>query len=381
MGLEDEARQRARYMKAYAREVQRRRNAKKKKLRGDDDVERTGRVRRRVEDWLDDDETLETFEKIGRTRQSTPPTVSGAPVAGELFGGTVVARHRDACEVTLERRVIAGDARALRVPTRPHDPEVVVGDEVDLAIDVVDGGFRLAAVRPRRTVLERPDPADPRARLLVAANVDAVVAVQSVERARPGLVDRLLLAAARGGAGLVVCVNKIDLAETEHDEVRRRLHEVAAEHGVPCVEVSATTGDGIDALRSVLAGRSCVFVGPSGVGKSSLCNALDPSLDLRIGDVRETDRKGRHITTSASLHRMAGEIVLIDTPGVRAFGVGDVTPDELAAAFPDIARESRGCRYRDCVHDNEPECAVRAAVADGRLDGARVAAWHRVRSG
>jgi ribosome biogenesis GTPase len=392
MGSDDKQRQRARYLHGAAREAEHRTNQRlRKQRRGRDDEDFDGglRSRRRAEDWLEDGGgEHETFEKIGRTRPGGPPVESGSgPAAsggpratGPSFAGTVIARHRDASEVALDRRAEAGDSRSVRVPVRPDSAALVVGDVVELAVDEADGSFRLASVAPRRTLLERPDPADPRARLTVAANVDIVVAVLSADRLRPGLVDRLALAAARGGASVLVCVNKIDLATAEHAAALDLLRAVARELDLPYLEVSAQTGAGLGALRARLAGSTCVFVGPSGAGKSSLCNALDPSLELRIGDVRDRDRRGRHTTTSSSLHRLAGDIALIDTPGVRAFGLGEVSADELAAAFPELARAARGCRFRDCVHDTEPDCAVREEVDSGRIPASRLAAWRRLRA-
>ena len=195
---------------------------------------------------------------------------------------------------------------------------------------------------------------------------------------RPGLIDRCLVALQRGDATPLVCVNKTDLLDA--DEHAALLAQLAPyrELGIAVCLVAATTSAGLDELRERLRNRVAVFLGHSGVGKSSLLNALDPDGQRAVGAVRAFDGKGRHTTTAASLRRLADGIAVIDTPGVRAFGVEAPTLEELRVAFADLAAFAVRCRFRDCRHGPEPECAVRAAVAAGLLPAARVASWHRL---
>jgi len=261
---------------------------------------------------------------------------------------------------------------------RDQQSAVAAGDVVRFAPH--GGDYRVEEVRPRRTVLSRPDPQQPRQERVIAANVDVVVQVSSVVRPplRLSLIDRYLIAIERGGAECMICVNKVDLLAA--DEVAAALAELDAyrEMGLPVLACSARTGAGIDELRVALAGRTAVFVGHSGVGKSSLMNALAPELELATSEVSRRHARGRHTTTRACLYRLAGDVRLIDTPGIRELGLGPMTPAELRLYFPELEAAAPRCRFSDCGHTHEPDCAVRAAVGEGRISPARYATYVRL---
>lgn len=268
-----------------------------------------------------------------------------------------------------------------------HDQQsrIAVGDRVVFARHGED--HRVLEVRERRTYLARPDPLNPHQRRVVVANVDVVVQVASVRRPalRPALVDRYLVAIQQGGAEAILCVNKIDLVGD--DEREEALAPLDAHRGLlPIVPTSAETGEGIDTLRRLLAGKIAAFVGHSGVGKSSLVNALDPSIDAETGTVSDAVDKGRHTTTRSSLYVLGADgsgddfepIRVVDTPGIREFGLVDLSPEELREYFPDLVELAAGCRFSDCTHDHEPSCAVRAAVEAGELAEARYQTYRRI---
>jgi ribosome biogenesis GTPase len=246
----------------------------------------------------------------------------------------------------------------------------VVGDVVSVA-SAGSGSNVMREIMPRRTVLTRADPGRLHGQKVIAANVDVAVIVVSV-KAPPlhvRLIDRWMVTAQTGRIEPIVCVNKIDLLEPDALRAELSALQPYVEVGVPVIECSASNGTGIDDLVSALSGRMCVFVGHSGVGKSSILNALDPSLGLLTNSLRQADGKGRHTTTASTLYRLAHGITVIDTPGIRELGLAKVGRDELKWHFPEFAEF--GCRFNDCSHSNEPGCGVRLAVRDGLVSRAR----------
>lgn len=248
--------------------------------------------------------------------------------------------------------------------------DIAVGDHVQFSPD----RRRIERITPRTTVLSRPDPHNPRIERVLAANVDVVVLVVSLHSPplRPGLIDRYLIAIERSGADPLLCVNKIDL-EAPGDELKPY-----AGIGVPVVYCSAATGAGLDQLREALGGRLCVFSGHSGVGKSSLLNALDPNLGAATGAVSEVHQKGRHTTTGSRMYELPGGTRIIDTPGIREFGLWNIEPDEVRRYFHEFDDYAWRCAFSDCTHTHEPECAVKEAVDRGLIPEARYSSYRRI---
>lgn len=254
-----------------------------------------------------------------------------------------------------------------------------------LAGDIAVGDFaiveretepaRIIHIIERRTGLYRRRASSEVAAQVVAANVDTVVLCAGLDvGANPRRLERGLTLAWDAGATPLVVLNKADV---ESDPVQAELDAQLVCPGVDVLLVSATEGTGLDSLEAALtAGSTAVFIGPSGVGKSSLINALLGENRLAIGGVREADGKGRHTTTSRQLFALPSGALVIDTPGTRELGL---IADEsaLALSFPEIESLSESCRFRDCQHEREPKCAVRAAVDDGRLAADRFNSYHK----
>ncbi|MFK7760024.1 MAG: ribosome small subunit-dependent GTPase A [Phycisphaerales bacterium] len=275
---------------------------------------------------------------------------------------------------------------------------IAVGDRVVFdTLDAKDDDedlFEVVSVLERRTKLARPDAHDPRVERVVAANVDVVVVVVSVVSPplHPRLIDRYLVAIEAGGCEAVIAVNKVDLLDDTNYESELRKLDPYREAGIPIAVCAAVPGDDsssqsesrVDELRSLLGGKTCAFVGHSGVGKSSLANALHPELMIETGRVRERDQRGRHTTTSSAMHFIDtdkgedAEIRVIDTPGVRFFGLADVTPEELRWMFPEFVDLVHDCKFNDCSHEHEPECAVKAAVERGEISSVRYETYVRL---
>jgi ribosome biogenesis GTPase len=231
-------------------------------------------------------------------------------------------------------------------------------------------GQRVKRILPRRTFLSRPDPGNHRLERVVAANMDIVVIVVAVANPplHPGLIDRYLIAIERGGADAAICVNKAELGD--RDAVETAL-EPYRSLPAPIVICSAHTGDGLDQLRAIVAGKLCAFVGHSGVGKSSLLNALLPGAGAATGLVSETSGKGQHTTTRSQIYDLTDGARVIDTPGVREFGLWKLDPAEVRLYFHDFDEAAAKCRFADCTHLHEPDCMVRAQVEAGVIAPAR----------
>ena len=281
----------------------------------------------------------------------------------ELFAGLVVETGAGFCDVLCQE---------LRVRCRA-ETDVAAGDRVLIAPD----NRRVGQILPRRTALSRPDPHNPRVERVIAATIDVVVNVMSLKSPplRPGLIDRYLIAIDKSGAAPLICVNKMDLLESDDDlDALRPYYEM----GIAVILCSAATGAGMNELADTLAGQICVFSGHSGVGKSSILNALDPELRLATSRVSHATMTGRHTTTGSSLHRLPNGAMIIDTPGIREFGLWRVTAAEVRHYFRDLAEHAAGCAFSDCTHSHEPDCAVKQAVAAGSISAARYAGYRRI---
>lgn len=251
------------------------------------------------------------------------------------------------------------------------------GDRV--LVEALGGEPWVRAVAPRTSKLSRPGGEHARVlEQIFAANIDVLVVVAAAAKPafKPGLVDRYLIAAEVGRVTPILCVNKMDLVESEPLAL-----EAYRGLGIKVICTSCETGEGLDELREALRGKLSVFAGHSGVGKSSLLNSLQPELDLATREVSEATQRGKHTTSTARLYELDDGLRIIDTPGIRQLGLWGVSPEEVAFYFPEIAEQADACKFRDCTHTHEPDCAVRQAVDAAQIPRPRFESYLRIREG
>ncbi len=251
---------------------------------------------------------------------------------------------------------------------------ITVGDFVKFQRDGQQG--RIMLVEKRRSILARAEHLSGHKQQLIAVNIDQVLITASLlfPSLKPTLIDRYIIAARKGNMEPILIINKIDLLSSPPEGVSIQKEATLFEEIVPLYRslgiavfpVSVETGEGLDKLKAAMAGKSSVFSGQSGAGKSSLINALIGS-DLRVGAIIEKTRKGSHTTTSTLLLPLKDGGFCIDTPGIRSFGLWEIDREEIQHYFPEIIAHARRCKFNSCSHTNEPDCAVKQALEKGEI--------------
>lgn len=257
--------------------------------------------------------------------------------------------------------------------------KLAVGDRVTMTVDPNPTvGCTITHIHKRHGKLARRAPGGARGERVVVANLDQVLVVFAAARPdpHPRMLDRFLVIAEANDLAARIVVNKCDLLTESASHAWFRDHAAA---GYPVHYTSVRTGEGLDELRAEVQGRCSALSGPSGVGKSSLMNALFPTLDLRIGEVSDSVNKGRHTTVGAVLHPLPGGGFVADTPGLREVGLWGIHADDVAYCFPEFRPFYNTCRFADCTHRVEPGCAVREAVDAGNISQARFESYLKLR--
>ncbi len=339
------------------------------------------------------DESPRSERVSGKGELTRKRTIVGHPVARDESGGLTVQLAVDESKCLAGRvlsihgltslvRVESG--RTYRCATRKllktlstdQRHVVAVGDKVLIRPEGEDEGI-IERIDPRHGVLSRTSKGR---RQVLVANVDQLLIVASAAEPalKPHLIDRMLVTADKAGIRPLVCINKIDLIDPAD---LQPLVGGYSQMGYQVLLLSAVTGWGLERLHRWVTGRQSVVAGQSGVGKSSLLNAIEPDLQLRVRTVSGENQKGRHTTSAACLLPLHEGGYLVDTPGIRQFNLWDVIPQEVAGFFRDLRPYVSLCRFPDCTHTHETDCAVKDAVADGRLDARRYESYAQLYEG
>ncbi len=273
-------------------------------------------------------------------------------------------------------QVLCATRRLLKTLSTDQRHVVAAGDWAYFRTDP-SGDAIIERIEPRHAVISRTS----RGRQhIIVTNVDQIVIIGSAAEPylKPNLIDRFLVTAEQQRIRPVICINKVDLVDRADLEP---LAGVYSRMGYPILLTSATTGLGLARLRQLMSVGASVLVGQSGVGKSSLLNKIEPGLKLRVGEVSAESQKGKHTTTTAQLLPLSSGGYVVDTPGIRQFQLWDVIPEEVAGCYRDLRPYGNLCKFPNCTHTHEAFCAVKDAVADGRLDARRYESYCQLREG
>jgi len=257
---------------------------------------------------------------------------------------------------------------------------IAVGDKVDFLPDKDENAGLITKIFPRHNHIIRKATNLSKLSHIIAANIDQALLVASIyePRTSAGFIDRFLVTAEAYHIPAIIVFNKIDIYDEKRFVELDKITGIYRAAGYPCYIVSALTGQNVDTLKAVIKDKTNLFSGISGVGKSALINAIEPGLTLKTGIISDYHKKGKHTTTFPEMHPLSFGGFIIDTPGIREFGLVDFRKEEIAERFPEMRRFMHDCQFNNCSHIHEPRCAVKDAVESGEIPASRYESYLRI---
>jgi ribosome biogenesis GTPase / thiamine phosphate phosphatase len=298
-------------------------------------------------------------------------------IAVSSFHGVIIRAFGNRFVARTERGDLSCVVRENVKRASKADTPVVVGDDAMITPLSEEDGV-IESIAPRKTAFFRQDKGRADRKQTLAANIDQLVIISSCSEPpmKPRLIDRFTVAGDIGGLKSVVLLNKSDLGVPD---LARELRAGYEQIDIPAIVTSAVTGEGLERLKSILLGKKSLFVGHSGIGKSTLLNALLPGLNLKTAELSEYSHRGRHTTTWVELHEFPSGGFVLDSPGLKVLSLWEVNRKSLPSHFEEFERYSSGCRFNDCSHISEPDCAVLDAVEQGQIPNFRHESYKHIR--
>lgn len=250
---------------------------------------------------------------------------------------------------------------------------IAVGDDVILVHDKASGDYVIDDILPRRNYIVRQSPRQKHLKHIIASNIDQAVLIVTISQPRTslGFIDRFLVVAEMYHIPVTIVVNKIDTTTKKDEIVLEKILDIYPAIGYPVILASAKTGQGIEDIQQLLTDKTTLVVGHSGVGKSTTINAINPQLNLKTANISNKWQKGMHTTTFATMFEIFDNSYIIDTPGIKELFVIEIEPEELSGYFPEMRKVSANCQYNNCLHENEPNCAVKDALLEDQISDSR----------